>query len=314
MIREAIESALSQTYPDVEVIVIDDGSTDGSLDVIRSFGNLVRWETGPNGGACSARNRGVGLAKGKLIQFLDADDLLHSDKLERQVPRSVALWPQIVCCRWISELHNSAAGHLYPPQQTYADPVVHALNGVGQTSALLYPKAVLDEIGGWRESLPCGQDYDLILRLACAEHTFYILEEPLVTLRRLAGSLSSDHVRVLDQFEEICWSAYRRLRADGALTEERAGAFAGAFARHARAYLRYGLIERANARFAEARKMHPSGGLHIAYGPRTRLLRRVAGPVATEALVGAKRRFLGQMWNGKTGNDRTTRQHYHPLL
>ena len=79
-VGEAIESALDQTYPHKEVIVIDDGSTDSSLEVIRSFGNHLRWETAPNRGGSAARNRGLELARGELIQFLDADDLLHARK------------------------------------------------------------------------------------------------------------------------------------------------------------------------------------------------------------------------------------------
>ena len=79
-VGEAIESALNQTYRPVEVIVIDDGSTDGSLDVIRSFGDRIRYESGPNRGPSAARNRGVQLARGELIQFLDADDVLHPEK------------------------------------------------------------------------------------------------------------------------------------------------------------------------------------------------------------------------------------------
>src|SRR4051812_41844998 len=84
VVREAIDSALRQTYQPTEVVVVDDGSTDASVEVLRSFGGRIRWETGPNRGASAARNRGLELARGELIQFLDADDLLHEDKIERQ--------------------------------------------------------------------------------------------------------------------------------------------------------------------------------------------------------------------------------------
>lgn len=66
-VGEAIESALAQTYSPTEVIVIDDGSTDGSLDLLRSFGDRIRWETGPNRGACTARTRGLALAMGLVL-------------------------------------------------------------------------------------------------------------------------------------------------------------------------------------------------------------------------------------------------------
>ncbi|NJL43625.1 MAG: glycosyltransferase family 2 protein, partial [Pseudanabaena sp. SU_2_4] len=88
-VGEAIESALAQTHPNVEVIVIDDGSTDDSLSVIKSFGDRIRWETGPNRGGCAARNRGIELARGALVQFLDADDLLYPLKLARMVPLAI---------------------------------------------------------------------------------------------------------------------------------------------------------------------------------------------------------------------------------
>ena len=84
-ITESIRSALDQTYPHVEVIVIDDGSTDQSLNAIRSFGNQLVWETGPNRGTNHARNRGFALSKGQYIQFLDADDYLLPEKILRQV-------------------------------------------------------------------------------------------------------------------------------------------------------------------------------------------------------------------------------------
>ena len=75
-VGQAIESALAQTWPNKEVIVVDDGSTDGSLEVIKSFGDRIKWETGPNRGGNVARNRLLELSHGEWIQYLDADDYL----------------------------------------------------------------------------------------------------------------------------------------------------------------------------------------------------------------------------------------------
>src|SRR5678815_984429 len=84
-IRQCIESALDQTYPNKEVIVVDDGSKDASLEVIKSFGDRIRWETGPNRGGNAARNRLLQLAKGEWLQYLDADDYLLPEKISRQM-------------------------------------------------------------------------------------------------------------------------------------------------------------------------------------------------------------------------------------
>ena len=84
-LTEAIDSCLNQTYSNIEVIVVDDGSTDGSLDIIKSYGNKIIWETGKNKGGNHARNRGFVLSKGAYIQFLDADDYILPEKIARQV-------------------------------------------------------------------------------------------------------------------------------------------------------------------------------------------------------------------------------------
>ena len=80
-VRQSVESALNQTYPHKEVIVVDDGSTDGSLAVLREFGNSIQLETGPNRGGNAARNRLLALSKGKWLSYLDADDYLLPDKI-----------------------------------------------------------------------------------------------------------------------------------------------------------------------------------------------------------------------------------------
>lgn len=84
-LAEAIESVLVQTYRPIEVIVVDDGSTDGSADIVKSFASSVRYCFQPHSGAGAARNVGIELAQGSFFAFLDADDLWVNDKLTRQM-------------------------------------------------------------------------------------------------------------------------------------------------------------------------------------------------------------------------------------
>src|SRR6476646_1430405 len=84
-IAQCIESALAQTWPQKVVIVVDDGSSDASLTIIKTFGDQIRWETGPNRGGNAARNRLLDLARGEWLQYLDADDYLLTGKIERQM-------------------------------------------------------------------------------------------------------------------------------------------------------------------------------------------------------------------------------------
>jgi hypothetical protein len=196
-----------------------------------------------------------------------------------------------VYCSWQKEFVDRSEPPVICAPSFIPDPVVLTLQKIIGTPGPLYPRKLLADVGGFREELPCAQEYDLNLRLACRGATFYHLPEVLVTVRRVPGSVSSDSLRVLDQWAEIYWRAYRFLHEHGALTAERAEAFAAGLASHGRAYLRYGLTDRAMSRFRDAFQMHPSGGLRGAYGPWTRFLRRLVGPVAIEKLVQFKRRL-----------------------
>ncbi len=95
-VSQAIQSALGQTYGNFEVIVVDDGSTDDSLQIIKSFGEAIRWESGPNRGGAAARNIGLALSKGEYVQFLDADDVLFPSKITCHLSSEMAYFPNTV--------------------------------------------------------------------------------------------------------------------------------------------------------------------------------------------------------------------------
>lgn len=292
-VGDAIRSALDQTYPNVEVIVIDDGSTDGSLEVIRSFGDAICWETGPNRGGCIARNRGVELASGELIQFLDADDLLHSNKLARQVPLMVDKVADLVFCdREGYPINNPDRVRTYPISYCGNDVVVLCLTNFLTTLAPLHWKRVLLSVGGFREDLPSGQDYELQIRLAYAGVTFYHLPEVLCTTRSVPNSVSSDMPNVLEPLQQLLCAFYEQLKEAGQLTDERARALSFCMARNARIYLAYRWESKAIEYFGVARKMHSSGGIREVYGRLGPVLYPMVGPIWMHRIV----TFIPRLW------------------
>src|SRR5690349_18640783 len=107
-LAETLDSALLQTYPQIEVVVVDDGSTDDTPELIRSYGGRLIAEFGPNRGASAARNRGTSLARGEFIQYLDADDLLPPDAIEKRVTGMLETGADVAYSDWerLVELHT----------------------------------------------------------------------------------------------------------------------------------------------------------------------------------------------------------------
>lgn len=172
-VGEAIESALGQTYPYKEVIVVDDGSSDGSLDVIRSFGDRIRWETGPNRGGNVARNRLLELAQGEWVQYLDADDYLLPDKIERQVT-SVDEEADVVYGPSIMQYHEDGVVRRteLPIPEPHDPWRLLALWKLPQTGSPLWRKQAILDVGGWDEKRRVCQEHDLYLRLLEAGKRF----------------------------------------------------------------------------------------------------------------------------------------------
>lgn len=186
-VAEAIQSALDQTHPNCEVIVIDDGSTDGSLDVIKSFGDRIRWETGANRGGCAARNRGLELSKGEWIQFLDADDFISLDKIQKQVQRLMVL-PEgsIAACSWVHFTENkdvipAEVRDYWKGFESGVDLLVEMWlqGGYLTNNCWLVPRRVVDAVGGWNESLLADQDGEffgrILLQSGCVDFSLDVL-------------------------------------------------------------------------------------------------------------------------------------------
>ncbi len=282
-IGEAIDSALGQSYPHVEVVVIDDGSTDASLNAISSYGSSVRWETGPNHGGNKARNRGIALAKGEFIQFLDADDWLHPEKLQRQMAIAASMEHTLVFCDGQSSPANWSHPH-HVRKDDCSDAVSFMLRGGLQTTAPLHRRRWLFEVGGWDETLPCSQERDLHLRVAASGVLFHRLPETLFTVRQVENSISSNDIKVLDQHRRIALNAIKILESRNSLTEERRRAFAAFLARDGRAYIRMGEESKGIQYFRLAKSIHHEGGLRDTYSFWARVVVKLLGPTSCERL------------------------------
>jgi glycosyltransferase involved in cell wall biosynthesis len=174
-IVQAIASALAQTWLEREVIVVDDGSTDGSLEIIKRFGDPIRYETGPNAGGNAARNRLLHLARGEWLQYLDADDYLLADKIERQMEflaahtdRDVVFGP--VMMEYFDD--KAPRRELLPIPEPHDPWVLLARWYLPQTGALLWRKQAVADVGGWKPDQPCCQEHELYLRLLMAGKRF----------------------------------------------------------------------------------------------------------------------------------------------
>jgi glycosyltransferase involved in cell wall biosynthesis len=293
-VSEAIQSALDQSYSFKEVIVIDDGSTDGSLSVIEKFGKEIRWESGPNRGGGGARNRGLSLASGDYIQYLDADDLLDPKKLERQIPVLLESGADLVYSDGrqfnVGKREIDWTCKVVPRSE---DPVVLALQKQNiQTCASIIKKEVLTRVKGFREDLSCCQERDLYLRLACSGVHFFYFPEILYTVRQMPGSVSNDEARVRLVLYSLLIDKYDELEREDDLSDERRQEFAILIASGARRLLRFGHRQIAKEHFATARKMHSGGGLAGAYNRGGYFLAKALGPERAEKILAPLKRGL----------------------
>ncbi len=199
LVGRALDSALAQDHRDLEWTVVDDGSTDGTVDVLRRHPAVadgrVRLLQQPNRGASAARNEGLRHATGVYVQFLDADDLLLPDKISGQVALAGREGlPEVLVGDYRAVQPNGLMDRV---QALYGRPWMALVRTrMGTTSANLWAREALLAVGGWPEELASSQDYALLFNLL--KHGARVAwdgRERTEVLKRAAGSISRTDVR-----------------------------------------------------------------------------------------------------------------------
>lgn len=215
VVGDAIESVLAQTYDRLELLVVDGGSTDGTRAVVESIADpRLRYHRRPEpAGVSAARNLGVAETTGEFVAFVDSDDRWRPDKLERQVTALRRSTDEYAVSYTGIE---KADGEPRTRRGTSGD-VERAVRRMAvptYTSTLLVRRRAFEACGGFDESLPCFEDWELCLRLA-ADYRFRYVDDPLVLKGMTGDNVSADPDRLVD--------AIRRLRARDDLPDETLG-------------------------------------------------------------------------------------------
>lgn len=197
-LREAIESALAQTHKPMEVIVVNDGSTDGTAKILEAYRGRIKVVSQPNRGLALARNAGVEASEGEWLAFLDADDYWAPNKIERQLQIAGPGVDLIYSDRYnvgergsVPELHSD----LIPlfEGDVFLDLLI--IGNLMTASSVLIRRAAFSQLGGFFTGCPGTEDWDLWIHFA-AERPIRVCREPLVYYRLHSENMSRHPFRM----------------------------------------------------------------------------------------------------------------------
>jgi glycosyltransferase involved in cell wall biosynthesis len=202
---EALDSVLAQTYPKLEIIVINDGSWDNTKEIIQPYLNRIGYIEQDNGGPAVARNNGLRRAQGEYIAFLDADDIWTSDKLQEQM-KMFSLYPDValVYSRWVN--FNNVSNQEWP-KKVHSGMVFEKLlaDDFILLSSIVAKTAVIKRIRGFDETLFTAEDTNLYLKIT-RDYQVFGCDKVLVRRRKHANNLSERvdvHIGSLDNLDRI---------------------------------------------------------------------------------------------------------------
>jgi glycosyltransferase involved in cell wall biosynthesis len=183
-LREAVDSVLAQDFRDFELIVVDDGSTDDTPQLLQEYGEAIRVFRQENRGVSAARNAGIAVSRGALIAFLDSDDLWLQGKLARQVEFFKAHADALICQTeeiWVrngrrvnpGKRHRKRGGMIFEPSLDLC---------LVSPSAVMVRRELFQCVGFFDEGLPACEDYDLWLRVS-SRYAVHLIDIPLIVKR-----------------------------------------------------------------------------------------------------------------------------------
>ncbi len=248
-LAETIDSVLAQTLTAFELIVIDDGSTDGTAAIIERYGRRLGGrliaESGPNRGVSAARNRGTQRARGRYLQYLDADDLLRPDALRSKFSALESSGADIAYTDW-QKLVESSPGCFVPgATQTRRCDEVHAIPEIAvlmdfwaPPAALLYRREIVDRVGSWNTSLPITQDGRFLFdALHCGGRLQHVpgIGADYRVIRDRTSLSKRDPAAFMRNWAEDAFQIEALWRQEGGLTDARKGALLRRFGKTTRA-------------------------------------------------------------------------------
>ena len=207
-LKEAIDSAINQTYDNYEVIVVNDGSTDKTEEICKSYGNKIKYYKKKNGGVASALNLGISKMKGEYFSWLSHDDVYLPNKLEIEMDYIKKYNSNKIILYSDYLLINAKGKEFKDPIQFNCEKIKNnpyyafltdCLNGI----SMLIPKKAFDECGMFNEDLRCTQDYDMWLRMYNKGYIFMHIKELITKTRIHDKQDTNDSPYMLDEGNNI---------------------------------------------------------------------------------------------------------------
>ncbi len=241
-VAEAIDSALSQTYPHKEVIVVDDGSTDSSLNVIKRYGESIKIIEMPHQNGNYARNEGFRVSKGAFIQFLDADDYILSEKISKQVQAIKNNKYDVVYGDW-KHIYSFENKKKYFGDEKHEslkkDYIAELMKGWWVAPvALLWSRSIVNAISGWDVTIEVAQDRDFFLSAAIEGAKIGYVEGCDSIYRRHSHLTVSTRNKMewLENHGKVLQKAEKKLFEDNKLSEDYKKSLAVGYFKLARLY------------------------------------------------------------------------------
>lgn len=255
----AIDSALAQTWPNKEVIVFDDGSTDGTLDVIRKYGAAIRYDSTRLGGQNVTRNRLTEMSKGEWLVYLDADDELMPDSVEKKMrhrDKAEVIYGSVEVARYDGARKVTS---FVEPAYRNIDCWVELFEWrYPNTSAVLIKRSAVIGAGGWDTGVQNCTDYALYFPIAQNGGRFHPAPEALSLYRHWSPSQASyeNALRRIWTKLDMMWAAVQQLHACGGANTQRLDAWADQTVRCLRT-ARHGNDSRSREFLGYIRRIHP---------------------------------------------------------